>query len=423
MTNLQTILLDELIALKKHVNRLLAMGILFIVMAQFFIVIPYFQYQQEEKKLLLKWNKNTEHLKISKQKLAKVNNVDMQIKSVLKEVKRDIQNFPQELRKMLPKINKEFSTSNNSETRILSQQTQQYRTSPILPSEIQTFEEGVNWYTKDRLNSIAKKLKESIVIPLNNLNMFSKNKKIEDLFQKSDSDISFYITKINPEFWHTYTGKGHMAQNFSNVISTSFKPIFTEITNAQKKLTARKNLKQNEYTSFEVAMKKLKKLKSNLKNRLKVLESPIGKLPVGLIDFIKIFPIIVVIFILMLTLNVSRSSYLHQKLNQNIELEKKSIDESIFNNIIECWYLATPQKKLKASLFFSILIGTLFIYLHAIYLLIKSQGLFISVIVQEESLQRSFYIGFYLLGGVIILTCLAHIRKLNTTLSTTQSYL
>ncbi|MBU1669193.1 hypothetical protein KKC13_12305 [bacterium] len=421
MTKLQNMFLNDLVGLKNGFSRLLGLGILFIIIGHFFIVEPYFSYKKEQKLLSAGLSKSKDDLEIVKKHFLEIKKVDSQIESVLKEVKRDIQKFPKDLRQDLTKIKKETTSSALAEEESLSSsfrvQTGQYDTVKLLPRDIQTFEKGVHWYTKQQFTKMVNRLQNEIITPLINLDMLSEEnqkEKLEQLTKKAIDDIFMYINRLeseNPNFWRTFDDKMHIADELDRVVTDSFNPINNEISKSLKKINEVTESRREKLVVLEEDMQKTEEMKKSLENRLNTLQSPIGKIPVGLIDFIKIFPLLILVLMVMIVLHLSKSRYMYEILQKDMPKMDIGEDKTIFNHIINCWYLPPYSNILHYLVLVVAIIFIAAIYIRSTLLVMATPELFFSITDKEYSLQSDVYMVLYFLGTLVLLVSLFFILK------------
>ena len=163
--------------------------------------------------------------------------------------------------------------------------------------------------------------------------------------------------------------------------------------------------------SIQVSIKKTEELKTDLKNRLDTLQSPIGKIPVSLTDFIKLFPLLITILMVMLSLHLSRSRRLYEVLQENRAKQEDQTDKTAFACIIDCWYLSPYQNILQPLILTASIAVIAGFFVRSVFLVTDSPELFLSLTGKEQTVQLYLYIASYLLGALTILGCLWSIRK------------
>lgn len=409
MTKLYDLLLNDLRSLRNGFSRLLGFILLFTLMGHLFIVEPYFGYKNERQTLSNELNVSKNDLEKVDEELKELEEADKHARQALKRIKEEIKHFPSSLRSMLPKIRESISTSPSP-----SLQAQQYQSLLQLPTDIKTFEKGVNWYTNHWFAKIIQKLKNDVTGPILQLKTQSREtakEKLKQLSKKAMKDISAYTEGINPDFWHTFNEKTMVAQDLDKVVDRSFKPIYVEIDKLTKEIRETMTSHKNRLESIQNNIKKTRKLETDLENRLNTLQSPIGKIPVSLTDFIKLFPLLVTILIVMIALHLSKSRRLYVTLREKMADQEEEADKTAFTCVIDCWYLP-PYLNILQPL---VLAGTIAIiaavFVRSVFLVTTSPELFLSLSGKEETLQLYLYLGSYLLGTLVLLGALWSIRK------------
>lgn len=409
MTKLYDLLLNDLRSLRNSFSRLLGLVLLFTLIGHLFIVEPYFGYQDEEHTLSGELNVSKNNLHTVDERLKKLKKVDKQTHQVLSRTRAEIKDFPAHLRRMLPKIRESISAAPSP-----SLQAQQFRSLPQLPTDIKTFEKGVNWYTNHWFTKIIQKLKNDVTGPILQLKTQSQETakaKLEQLSKKAMKDISTYTEGIDPDFWHTFSEKTEIAQGLIKLVDLSFKPIYVEINTLTEEIKNTMILHKEKLKSIQANIKKTGELKTDLKNRLDTLQSPIGKIPVSLTDFIKLFPLLIIVLMVMISLHLSKSRRLYSALRETMPKQEEQTEKTAFACVIDCWYLPPYQTVLQPLILTGAIAVIATVFFRSVFLVTTGPELFLSLTGKEETLQMFLYMASYLLGVLVLLGCMWSIRK------------
>lgn len=407
MTKFYDLLLSDLRSLKNSFSRLLGLILLFTLIGHFFMVEPYFGYKNEQQTLYSELNVSKNELQKVDGQLKKLQDVDKHAYLALNKIKKEIKDFPTNLRNMLPMIKESISAST-------SLQHQQSKPLLELPSDIKTFEKGVQWYTKQWFTKTRGKLKSDVFVPVMLLETESQEatkEKLQQLSQKAMKEISDYMDGIDPNFWHTFTEKTVVAKNLNKVVEQAFKPIYAEIKKLTKEIKNITTSHKEKLESIKENIKKTEEIETDLKNRVDNLQSPIGKIPVSLTDFIKLFPLLITILMVMVTLHLSRSRRLYAALQENMAKQEDDADKTAFSCVIDCWYLPPYLNILQPLLLAAAITVITAVFIRSVFLVTVNPELFLSLTGKEETLQWYLYMVSYLLGALAILGCLWFIRK------------
>ena len=158
-------------------------------------------------------------------------------------------------------------------------------------------------------------------------------------------------------------------------------------------------------------IKKTEELKIDLKNRLDTLQSPIGKIPVSLTDFIKLFPLLIIILMVMIALHLSKIKRLYAALQEKMVKQEEQTDKTAFACVIDCWYLPPYPTILQPLILAGAIAVIAAVFVRSVFLVSTSPELFLSLTGKEETLQLYLYLASYLLGALTLLGCLWSIRK------------
>lgn len=263
MPQLFDVLFDDLRSCKNKVNRLLGAGLLFALIAHFYVVEPYFEYKEQEPRL----KKSLDEKKIQFDQLSgqseRITNLSKNIKANQTTIENKIKDFPQHLRGILSDLWNFFHSESSPNTSNRSTHIQQpapvqqsiniqrpaegigknenYSNMPfsvqqsgfikigdfILPSDITTFNDGVHWYIETWFNNVLNDIREGIEEPIKQANITSDmvgDIDLQNVTQQGIKDIQKYIDRVekeNPNFWRSYSGprgKLDVAQELQNEV-------------------------------------------------------------------------------------------------------------------------------------------------------------------------------------------------------------
>lgn len=463
MPQLFDVLFDDLRSSKKHVNRLLGAGLLFALIAHFYVVEPYFEYKKQEPRL----KKSLDNKKIQFDQLSDqsehITNLSQNIKANQTTIENKIKDFPQHLRGILSDIWKVFLSEpspgiSNRSTHIQqpapiqqsiniqrpakereklendsnmpfpvqqSMQIQQSRFIKIgdffLPSDVTTLNEGVHWYIETWFNNLFNEIREGIEKPIKQAKITSDmvgNIDLQDITKQGIENIQKYIDRVekeNPNFWRSYSGprgKLDVAQELQNEVKRSFGSLEEKVNILVERLKEAVKVQKEELDKINNDMTKLQDSKEKLDSRLSSLESPFGRIPADLPDLIKLFPILMVGLLVTVTVTLQKSKSLYSVLWEDYKKNTSEVDLKVFQRQTDCWYLP-PYSSLFHPMALVILIAIIIgIFVRACLLVVAEPELFTSLTGESESLRKNLFIGAYIAGALIILGCLWFIGKI-----------
>lgn len=394
MPQLFDLLLYDLRSSNKNVNRLLSAGILFVLIFHFYAVEPYFEYKEQGRKLAMALSeKDAEVLQLSNQ-FKHITDINQNAKRTLSDIKDEIRNFPDHLREKLPKIQQALSSEPSFQA---FQQSAPPQVSGLsLPSEITTFDAGVNWYVETWFRNLLVRLQDGIITPISQL----ENKRVEtgesnldDKANQAIQKISNYMKGIPTDFWRSYSGPGGkvaVAHNLQKEVEKSFDELVkTKITKMLE--ITEKSVKEQD--------NQLKKIKSDLEesenhmkeldSRINSLESPLGRIPADLPDLIKLFPILIVILIVMVASSIYKSNKLYISFLKEFRTNNKESDNNVFQQYAACWFLPPYPSIIQPLLLGACAVISTAIFVHACLLVSTEPELFISLTGEVESFRES----------------------------------
>lgn len=399
MQQLSDILFDDLRSNKTKMNRLFGAGLLFALIAHFYVVEPYFEYKKQEPRL----KKSLDNKKIKFDQLSgqseHITKLSQDIKTNQANIKDKIKNFPQHLRGILSDIWKVFlsesspDTSNRStHTQPLApvqqstniqgtakereklendsnmpfpvQQSMQIQQSSFikigdffLPSDITTFNDGVHWYIETWFNNLLNEIREGIEESIKQAKITSDmvgNIDLQDITKQGIENIQKYIDRVekeNPNFWRSYSGprgKLDVAQELQNEVKKSFGSLEEKVYILVERLKEAVKVQKEELDKINNDMAKLQDSKKELDSRLSLLESPFGRIPADLPDLIKLFPVLMAGLIVTVTVTLQKSKSLYSVLWEEYKKNTSKVDLKLFQRQADCWYLPPYPRDRKS---------------------------------------------------------------------------
>lgn len=469
MPQLFDVLFDDLRSSKNKVNRLLGVGILFVLIAHFYVVEPYFEYKEQERVLARALKEKETQREILSKQFDAIKDLDQNIKTHLTDVEERIGNFPQHLRKILLGMQNIFSSESSPNAPPQSIPIQQlapaqqsaniqqsanemeefesYSNMPIhqsmriqqskpigefyLPSNITTFNDGARWYIETWFSDLLTRLQEKIVTPVMQVEIKLDGIKDIDLpkvTQQAMKDIQEYLNGVDSEFWRNYFGpvsKISVTEDLEKVVSNSFSLVKEKVDVLVKNIENAREKKNGELETIKDGLKDSRNHLEKLDSRLDSLESPLGRIPADLPDLIKLFPIIMVGLVVFFTATIRKSDNLHTALgNEFTKNNSNDTDRVTFQRHADCWYLPPYTSVFQPLILIfcvAIIIG---IFVRASLLVIAEPDLFKLLTSNEvDFMRRNIFIGTYIFGVLIIFGCLwfiGKIFKVNCSLQRTQ---
>jgi hypothetical protein len=346
-------------------------------------------------------------------RLISLKNTNKEVNSSLSKIKKLITGFPDELQGKLREIKQSMNSSAHSSS---TQQYMQYQytgqgsTASIrIPAEILTFEEAVTWYINNWFDNIINELRVKVISPtlkLEEISGIGAVDKLDSLSANAINKIKIHINNIDPVFWHTYTGKGEMATKLNEILDELFNPIYIEISLVTKNVSdAEKEAKEN-IESKKLAIDEVNNYIKSLETRIKSIESPIGKIPINLVDFIQLFPVLILILIFKLTNYTHKCQGLATALRKEFNKNKMNIQY-----LTSCWFLSPFRNIFHIFLLSISILVIVGIYILSVLHVIHHPEMFISFTGAEESVRKNLFYIAYGIGILIFIGCFWYIQK------------
>lgn len=281
------------------------------------------------------------------------------------------------------------------------------------PPDVKTFEDGVRWYTNNWFGQTIEELKKKVIVPLADIDVGGDaglKDRLSSLSQDAVKKVSDYVHNVDPEFWRDYSGgKEPVARGLFEEVDKTMQPLYGEMTRLKDKINTATKEKKDGLSKLIHERDEIKSNESILESRLKSLESPIGKIPVGLTEFIKLFPLLIVILIVAMTIYLHRSKRLCDDWMEEYNSDKGDLDSKVSGYITSLWYLRSYKgKNLLLLLIISILTIS---FIRSIFLIAGDEELFISLARREDTATRFLFISIYLTGAIVIAGCVWFMLK------------
>ncbi|MCD4788935.1 MAG: hypothetical protein K8R37_02955 [Bacteroidales bacterium] len=412
MENFTDLHINDLRLNKKQFNRFLSIGLIFILFGYFYIVSPYFKYKTEEKKTNLEYETSKANMQKYTIEALKYHELSKNLKSELNRIKNEIHGFPDKLARSLDLIN---SGENNTSAFQQSQQSRNLNNRLGIPDSIVNYNDRVEWYINNWFEGITNDIRENIINPTikSKLDTAIKSRNnIETLATNAIHTINDHIKSIDPDFWYSYQdGKLPVARNLEDVVEESLRPVFKEIDtiiNISKNIEVdlRNKIKKDSLDIIQYNANIIK-----IEERIESVESPIGKIPLNLVDFVQLFPILIVILIVMLTNYIYKCVRLVNILRTKLNKMKIEKNEITFQNLTNCWFLPPYRNIFHLFMLVISVLIIVGIYILSVLHVIDHSEMFISFTGAEESFRKNLFFIAYGIGILIFFGCFWYIQK------------
>lgn len=421
------IILKDIQETTKSFDRIVTAGLLFALLGHLYVVEPYFLYKEGGRAIASELQERQDEVQGLLDQLARLEATQKGIDQALRDIKNRIRSFPDHLREMLPEIQRNLSGgSPYHESQQIPpypfqenapyQQALSHSLETILafPPEVKTFDEGVRWYTNSWFSQTIEELKERVIDPTSRIEMAVDSglkDRLSSLSRDAIKKVTNYVHNIDPNFWHSYSGgKVPVAMGLYEVVDESMQPLYGEVTRLMEKFNTVIKEKKNTISELKIVIEEIKGRETILESRLKSLESPIGKIPVGLTDFIKLFPLLMVILIVVMTIYLRRGKRLCDGLMLEYFRNRDDIDERILGYYTNLWYLMSYKGIMNPLLLLIISVIAGF-FIRSVFLVTGDEELFVSLTGKASTNAKFLFITIYLIGLMVIAGCLWFVQK------------
>jgi hypothetical protein len=301
----------------KEINRLLLVGLFFALASHFYVIEPYFQLKIKEQSLQNSLPAMEQSITVLSQEAAKINEAKQSATSALREIRKNLLQFPDQLQGALPDIQSALelrdsplpgqSAAQGPDLRQYGQFAQQQfmqQALPVstitLPAEITTFEAAVNWYVNNWFAKLLAELEKRVVKPVTDLDsagITNEAKDLHEICKNALNTVKNHINAIDPDFWHSYGGRGgklDVAGSIRDNIESAFAPLENRVYELLEETNRQRRSQEEKLVMFNKTITDTREKITLLSDRLKSIESPFGPLPLRLTDLIKLFPFLLV---------------------------------------------------------------------------------------------------------------------------------
>jgi hypothetical protein len=406
MAQLFDVLFSDLRSSKRSLNRLLTLGILFILIGHFYVVEPYFPYKAQERNI----HDEKKLLKQQEQellgRLENIKGVSQGVEKTLTDIQKQIDAYPTHLGEMRPKIDGALQSGSSSAPLQFGEIS--------LQPPIKTPEEGVRKYIEAWFINLIEKINNGIEAEVSKLNSGQKRIIVSSLLDEADKAANAFkngledLKRKNPYIFIKYEGEGDMATfQLQKVVVDSFDPVKKEVFSLLKITEDNLNIIKGELNTIQSLKDNLRKQREKLESSLDSLQSPLGPVPVGLKDFIVLFPFFIVALLVMITAAIHKSGYLYLAFWREYSRQNTTKDREAFQLFADCWYLPTKKSIVKLLLLIILLSVVSGIFIRASWLVISNADaeLFTFLFPAEESSTKNVFTGVYIFGAFVVVGC------------------
>lgn len=406
MEQLFDVIFTDLRSSIKHMNRLLNLGILFILVGHFYVVEPYFPYKAQERML----DDEEKPLKQQEQELLdqldNLKSVSQGVEKNLTDIQQQIDVYPAHLGEMKLKIDSALKSGPSSAPLQFGEIS--------LQPPLNTPGEGVRNYIEAWFSNLIEKIKNGIEAEVSKLNGGQKRIIVSNLLDEADKAANTFknsleeLKRKNPYIFIKYEGEGEMATfQLQKVVVDSFDPVKKEVFSLLKITADNLNVINEELDTIQSRKDDLGKQREKLESSLDSLQSPLGPIPVGLTEFIILFPLCILLLFAAVSAALHRSGRLYISFWRKFVQDNRAGDRGVFQQFADCWYLPPYSSFVQPVLLIALLavIAGLFGRASLLVILTDEADLFTFLSSAKESSMQNVFTGAYVFGTMIIVGC------------------
>jgi len=405
MDDLFKVIMNDVRASKNRVNRLLGVGIIFVLLGHFYVVEPYFAYKVQEGKVRQALIDTEENLTKLSDQVDRMKKVSTKAHATLTELRQRINSYPDHLRDTLWEIDRAVRTSTTTQP---FQQTAPVQVNGIpLPSQIKTFEAGVRWYIEQWFERLITDLQDGVVKPILELEHgreAEEGLRLRSMAREPLERLRTYLGTIDPDFWRSYaTGKVPVARELQEVVEEFFGPLEGEVTDLLNKTAQRLEEEKKTAETMRGELDQTREKQQKLESRIASLESPLGRIPLSLPDLIVLFPLLVAVIVVMVVLAFKKSGELCLSLWEPFTHEQGEGKLDAFQHYTDCWFLPPYGNVGQPLVLVAWLAVISMVFVRGSLLVFGEPELFASLTGDPSSVKRTLFTAAYLVGGMVII--------------------
>jgi hypothetical protein len=213
------------------------------------------------------------------------------------EVHKKLQNGPQDLRQFIISLEQQAQSTESP-----IQQSTQQTIRRLGPCESLAGKERLNCLVTKEVERLFAELQKSIsqnfLGPLETLDAkMAASINLDALEAGLDALQVTFKNKLAsaPNFWETFSGKGEFFLELNGEVDRFWLESGSVIEKQYKKLEEDLTNLQKDKMAFEQQQTKLQAEETQIAERLSKIEFPLGKLPIGLIESVAVFPLLIAI--------------------------------------------------------------------------------------------------------------------------------
>lgn len=299
---------------KKELYRLYFIGLFFILAGHVYVIEPYFQLKYQEEQLQNSLTGLEASLEALSRQATDIKSIRETATRELAGIRKEVHHFPDTLRNALPRISETIENRRESGHRDAGRQQNVRQTwsapspAPFLPAEITTFGQGVQHYINSWFSELVTRLEKGVVSPITGL---APDLEVEGqtdlaaLCRQAVARVRTRIEEIPADFWHSYDGPGgkvDVSFQVSDTIDLAFTPVEEKVQALLKRTEELRDKEAKELGDLKDHLDQTRREIKVLGERIKTLESPFGRIPLDLTDLIRLFPFLIVLLAVKLTL-------------------------------------------------------------------------------------------------------------------------
>jgi hypothetical protein len=387
-------------------NRLLGAGLLFALVCHFYVVEPYFRHKAEEQRFRDDLVQKTNSVDELVQELKRLEPLTQSATQTLADVRAQIRGYPDHLRACLPEIRRAVVSGSDS---FAGQQQAPTRVADFLmPSKIKDFEAGVRWYVETWFSNLTARLEQGMVRPVSEIEVGTGPLSLKEKANQASEKLRRHLDKVDPEFWRQYGegGKVTVAEQLQQVVEEFFGPIEKQATALLEKNRAQLDRQRSELSRLEQDLQKTEKRQEELQARLQSLESPFGRLPLGMTDLITLFPLLLAGLMVMLTVALQRTNRLRIAFYQEHRSQQQPLNSVTLDLCTDCWFLPPYRSAARPVLVATALLLLLGVIVRSEWLVIAEPGAPALAEADVGVLRGKALAWVYAISAVVLLACL-----------------
>lgn len=396
------VLFSDLRAAERSFKRLVAAGAVFAFVGHFYIVEPYFRYKRQEAAARVSIHETERAVGDLEGSVTRLAQLHERAQNTLDQIRDRIRRYPDHLRGILGEISQ---LPWERTPRVQQRAARAFSDGVVLPDSVGTFEEAASWYVDHWFTTLVDDLQSGIVQPVLELEderSVAMADELASAARSATTTLRNHLGGVDPNFWQRYKEKQDVAGELAVKVDEFFSPVSTQIDRLLSSTRGDAEEYRRRLEQARADEEEIRRDKTTLEARLSLLESPLGRVPVGLVDLIEMFPLLILMWLGTIATAIRRLQKLQVGFLEEVgrSVEEPAAQER-FRTTAVCWFLPPGRPGWRGVVFATLLLPGLGIFARsALHVFHHVGDIFLES--EMQMVPPNALIGCYVLGLLLV---------------------